>query len=67
MLFRSLRAAQNVPFLERVANVENVMNAMLVKMELMDIHQVTSFRARLCCVCGRIAVACLIQVSQLGL
>ncbi|CAM9525993.1 unnamed protein product [Ectocarpus sp. 6 AP-2014] len=28
-----------VPFLERVSNAENVMNAMLVKMELMDVKQ----------------------------
>lgn len=33
-------ARKNVPFLERVSNVENVMNAMLIKMELMDVHQV---------------------------
>lgn len=31
---------QNVPFLERVTNAENVMNAMLVKMQLMEVEQV---------------------------
>eukprot|EP00752_Nemacystus_decipiens_P016762 g15000.t1 len=29
----------NVPFLERVANVENILNAMLIKMELMSVQQ----------------------------
>ena len=32
---------QNVPFLERVANVENILNAMLIKMEIMSVQQVS--------------------------
>ena len=36
----ALHRAQAIPFLERVTSLENIMNAILEKMELMEIHQV---------------------------
>lgn len=40
MPYPALVAHKELPFLERLSNTEDVMKAMLVKMELMDVHQV---------------------------
>lgn len=48
VVYLSVSVLQSIPFLERMTQMETVLNAMLVKMELMEHHQVLqSARARL--------------------